>query len=105
MDTCFVCSNKLKGPSAKKDFPVCQTCFDLLYKQERETIRKLDNFKPADHIIDNIYLGGELSAINLEYLQQNNIDRILMAAEFVDSHFSDPKHGIEYLHLKIDDSP
>ena len=28
-----------------------------------------------------------------------------MAAEYVESHFSDPKHGIEYLHLKIDDSP
>jgi hypothetical protein len=50
--------------SAKKDFPVCQGCFDQLYALERQTIRKLE-FKPADHILDNIFLGPEGSAIDL----------------------------------------
>ena len=102
---CFVCINPLKdGVSAKKDFPICQTCFDQLYQHERQTIRKLV-FKEADHILDNIFLGPEVSAISLEYLRSNNIDRVLAAALYVEMPFKDPVHQIEYLYLKIDDSP
>ena len=102
---CFVCMNALKdGVSVKKDFPICQPCFDQLYQHERQTIRKLV-FKEADHIIDNIFLGPETSAINLEYLRSNNIDRVLAAALYVEMPFTDPVHQIEYLYLQIDDSP
>lgn len=58
-----------KGPSAKRDFAVCPTCFEEMLLLEKSTIRKLE-FKPADHIIDNVYLGPEASAINLEYLRE-----------------------------------
>jgi hypothetical protein len=49
-------------------------------------------FKEADHIIDNIFLGQETSAIKLDYFKQNNIDRVLAAALYVEMPFQDPVH-------------
>ena len=52
-----------------------------------------------------MFLGPEGSAIDLEYLRSNRIDRIVMAAEHVEKRFPDASDGIEYIYLKIDDSP
>ena len=38
-------------------------------------------FAEADHIIDNLYLGPEGSAIDLQYLRKLNIGRIVIAAK------------------------
>ena len=84
-EECFQCLSSLKpGESAKKDFPICKRCFDAMYALERSTIRKLV-FAEPDHIIDNLYLGGEASAINLEYLRGNQIDRVVVAAAYADA--------------------
>ena len=57
----------------------------------------------ADHIVDNVFLGPEQSAISMDYLQANNIDRIVVAANHCTKAFSE--QGIEYLEIPIDDSP
>ena len=102
LDQCFQCMCPLKpGESAKKDFPICKRCFDAMYAMERATIRKLV-FSEADHIIDNIYLGPQGSAIDLEYLKTKKIDRIIVAAAYTEVRF--PK-DIDYLKLDVDDSP
>ena len=55
-----------------------------MYALERSTIRKLV-FAEPDHIIDNLYLGGEGSAIDLEYLRSKQIDRVIVAAAYADA--------------------
>ena len=50
-------------------------------------------------------MGPEKSAINLEYLRANKIDRIAIVAAYTDAFFEDPVHGIEYMKLQLDDSP
>jgi hypothetical protein len=60
--------------------------------EEKITVRRL-KFEEADHIIDNVYLGSECSAINYEYLKTNKIDRILITAAFCDKHLED-KSGL-----------
>ena len=52
-----------------------------------------------------MYLGPEGSAIDLDYLRAKNIDRVLVAADFCEQKFILPEHKIEYMILKIDDSP
>ena len=61
--------------------------------------------EPADHIVDNVYLGSEKSAIDLDFLKANNIDRIIIAAAFCEPTFNKEKDGIDYMILNIDDSP
>ncbi|TNV75500.1 hypothetical protein FGO68_gene8845 [Halteria grandinella] len=100
--TCFNCQKPLPyGKSVKKDLPICQSCFDHIYELERLSLRKL-SFDDADHILDNIYLGPEGSAIDLPYLQSLNIDRIVAAATYVVIKFPSE---LEYMHLHLDDSP
>jgi protein-tyrosine phosphatase len=72
-----------------------------MYAMERATIRKLV-FSEPDHIIDNVYLGPEGSAIDLEYLRSKNIDRVIVAAAYTEARFP---QDIDYLKLDIDDSP
>ena len=91
-------------PSVKKDLPVCQSCFDQIYALERATVRNKP-FEPASYIGLNIYLGGENSAINLEYLRENKIDRIALVAIFCNPFFTLEKDGIDYLIVEVDDSP
>ena len=50
-------------------------------------------------------MGPEKSAVNLDYLWANKIDRIAIVASDTDAYFEDPGDGIEYLKLDIDDSP
>ena len=73
-----------------------------MYAMERATIRKLV-FSEPDHIIDNIYLGPEGSAIDLDYLKSKNIDRVIVAAAYSEARF--PCTHLSYLKLDIDDSP
>ena len=64
--------------------------------------RKLE-FKPADHITDNIFLGSESSTIDEKYLHDNNIDRVLTVAAHCD-HLK-KFDSISYKVFDIDDSP
>ena len=98
---CILCETECI--SIKKDLCVCEQCFQVQYAAEKATVRKLV-FEPADHIIDNIFLGPEKSAINLQWLRDNSIDRIIIVAAFCDAHFK-AEDGIEYLHIDVDDSP
>ena len=36
-------------------------------------------FEPANHIIENLYLGPQHSAISLPYLKETNITHIVLA--------------------------
>lgn len=58
-------------------------------------------YEDPDLIIDNLYLGGESSAIDLDKLKEKNITRIVVAAEYSKVHF--PQSHINYLKLEIDD--
>lgn len=55
----------------------------------------------CDYICDNIYLGPEGSAIDLQYLKSLNISRILICASQCDPVFSSPNLGIIYLKLDL----
>ena len=57
-----------------------------MYALERATIRKL-KFEEPNHIIDNLYLGPEGSAIDLDYLRSKNIDRVIVAAAYAEVKF------------------
>ena len=54
-------------------------------------------FEPASYIDLNIFLGGENSAINLNYLRESKIDRIALVAIYCSPNFSLEKDGIDYL--------
>jgi len=58
-------------------------------------------FSEADHIIDNIYLGPEGSAIDLLYLRAIKVSRVVVAAKQCQKHFE--VYGIKYLYLPIED--
>ncbi|TNV75453.1 hypothetical protein FGO68_gene1850 [Halteria grandinella] len=96
--TCISCSTSFPPPSLNKDLPVCPTCFTNSLEVYRASI----TFKPADHILDNVYLGPEGAAIDLDYLKANKIDRIVVAAHHTEARFP---LDLEYLKLDIDDSP
>jgi dual specificity phosphatase 12 len=100
---CVECGQPVKVSNCK-DYAVCDVCYSALVELEMRTVRKLVH-TPADHIIDNVYLGPQGSSINLEYLRQQKIDRVAATAKFVDHPFKNTGDGIEYLALDVDDSP
>ena len=104
VEQCIVCQKFLHEGSVKKDLPVCQSCFDQNYALVKATVRNKP-FEPASHIGLNVFLGGENSAMNLEYLRENKIDRIAQVAIYMDPKFTQEKDGIEYLIIEVDDSP
>ena len=60
-------------------------------------------FEPADHIIDNIWLGPQHAGKDLEYFKQEKIGYVLLAGDNLVSRFKD--QGIEYLEIDIADEP
>jgi hypothetical protein len=98
---CTLCGESVVA-SQHKAFPMCSPCFEAARDLDMTVARKL-KFEPADFIVDNIYLGGEGSTIELDYLVSQNITRILTVAAHMDRMI---KHeGIEYLQIDIDDHP
>lgn len=98
---CVECKTPV-SKAATSGFVICDSCFAKVATLEFNTIRKL-KFEEADYIVDNIYLGSEKSAIRLDYLKENNIDRVLVAAKLCKAHFPD---DIKYLILDdLDDDP
>ncbi len=73
-----------------------------MFKLEKETIWANIKFEEPHFIADNLFLGPKNSAVDLNYLKENNIDRIIMAGLHLEPSFPDE---IEYLKLEIDDSP
>jgi hypothetical protein len=78
------------------------TCFEAQYAQEKSSLRAASIFEPPDHIIDNIFLGSESSAISLEGLSSRRITRVLIVAAFCEPRFPE---AIEYKQMCVDDSP
>ncbi|CAK9025917.1 unnamed protein product [Durusdinium trenchii] len=74
----------------------------MQYEEEKSTVRKAAVFEAPDHIVDNIYLGGESSAIDLDWLREHKVDRVLIVAAYCEAHFPE---DLEYLTISIDDSP
>jgi dual specificity phosphatase 12 len=103
MSECVQCGHPVQVSNCK-DYAVCDVCYTELIDLEMRTIRKRVH-APADHIIDNVYLGPEGSGIDLAYLRGLKIDRVVAAAKMVGQPFKDTGEGIEYLALEIDDSP
>ena len=104
IERCFCCFRKFSGVSAKIGSLICNPCFEKRRKAEIDKLVVV-SFEEANHIIDNVFLGPQKSAINLEYLRANKIDRIACVAANTTAYFEDPAHGIEYLMLQIDDTP
>ena len=103
MESCINCLKKNKNELIDLGgYFICKTCKKLIVDFEKSNIRKLDNFKEPNHIIDNVYLGCEKSAINLDYLKEKKIKKILIIAEYCHKLFEEE---IEYLEIKIDDDP
>lgn len=65
-------------------------------------MRKKEKFIEADFIGEKIYLGGEESAINLNWLKKNNITNILIVAQRCEILF---QNEIIYKVIEIDDDP
>mmetsp|Transcript_88045 Transcript_88045/g.146991 ORF Transcript_88045/g.146991 Transcript_88045/m.146991 type:complete len:165 (+) Transcript_88045:3-497(+) len=61
------------------------------------------NFQPAEHIVDNIYLGPEGTTLNEAWLREHRIDRVLTVAKR--SGHIKQFCGIAYLQLDVDDDP
>ncbi len=103
LSECVECGHPVQVSNCK-DYAVCDMCYTELVDLEMKTVRKMVH-APADHIIDNIFLGPEASGINLSYLRGQKIDRVVAAAKMVGQPFKDTGEGVEYLSLDIDDSP
>ena len=99
--TCLLCLNEIEQ-SFRKDIVICRTCFEFQAASEKAFFSK-QTFLPADRIFKNIFVGPARSALNAEWLRQNNIDRILIAAEFCDFLLNPSE--FDHLKLNIDDSP
>ena len=99
--TCLMCAASIEV-SSSKDFPMCAACYKEAHSADMSTVRKL-KFTEADHIIENVYLGGEGATIDKEYLKELNIGRVLTVAAHSD-HL-EQFESIEYKVLDIDDSP
>ena len=103
MESCINCLTKNKTELINLGgYYICKQCKKMIVQFEKSNMRKLDNFKKPNHIIDNIYLGCEKSAINLDYLKKNKIKKILIIAEHCEKLF---ENDINYLEIKIDDDP
>ena len=74
----------------------------MIQLEKQQIWAKNVTFEKPHHIIDNLFLGQKNSAIDLNYLRENNIDRIIIAALHLEPSFPD---DIEYLKIDIDDSP
>jgi predicted protein tyrosine phosphatase len=81
---------------------MCATCYAAAHDADMRTVRVL-KFTRADHIIDNIYLGGEGSTIQMDYLEEIGVTRVLTVAAH--SGHLEQFDGIQYKVLDIDDSP
>lgn len=100
---CIECNRAIKEEDEVRlmDFPLCSRCKNGIIALEMEKMRKL-KFKEADFVVDNIFIGCENSAINMEYLKNNNIKSIIVAAMMCKCHFP---NDIDYLVFDIDDDP
>ena len=102
MESCLEC-NSIENLKSEYGYSICQKCYAALVLLEQNSIRKISKPEPADLIIDNIYLGSELSAINSAYLESLSITRVLVTASYCKKHIEEA--GIEYMVLEIDDDP
>ena len=62
---------------------------------------EVSNYKDADHIYGNIYLGSVIAANNLEWLRQNNIQYVIGLIDYQQKY-----EGINYLvYSNLNDIP
>jgi len=102
--SCLICMGKIFGEPKNKDVPMCQNCYSRSCQMDLEATRTYV-FEPADHILDNIYLGPEGSTKDLKWLETNEIDRVLTVASHSAHLKTFPKSGVKYLQIDMDDVP
>jgi len=102
--TCVICLRKIVGVPQSKDVPLCRSCYGRACEADMSATREY-KFEPADHIIDNIYLGAEGATKDLKWLEQNKIDRVLTVASHSGHLKTFKKNNINYLQMDMEDSP
>lgn len=81
---------------------MCPKCYKDAYHLDMTVARPL-KWEEPNEIVPNLWLGGEGSTLNKDWLEQHGIKRILTVATHMDRL---PKHeGIEYMQVDIDDDP
>lgn len=107
MELCLQCGKFVAdGASATNGFTMCWDCYAVLTDLEMNSSMRQLKFEPADFIVDNIFLGSEHAATKLEYLRENKIGHVLIAAKRCRAHFQDPPSSIKYMVLEdLDDDP
>eukprot|EP00929_Paragymnodinium_shiwhaense_P074371 TRINITY_DN38056_c0_g1_i1.p1 TRINITY_DN38056_c0_g1~~TRINITY_DN38056_c0_g1_i1.p1 ORF type:complete len:222 (-),score=15.83 TRINITY_DN38056_c0_g1_i1:152-817(-) len=86
----------------KSGLSLCQPCYDAAFEADMSVARVL-RFEPADHIVDNIYLGPEGARVDQRWLEQNGIGSVLTVAAH-SGHL--PRfEGILYKVFDVDDHP
>lgn len=81
---------------------MCGACYAQAYDADMSIARQI-RFEPADEILDGVFLGPEGSTVELAWLQERGIDRVLTVAAHCD-HL--PRFdGIEYMRIDVDDDP
>lgn len=78
-EQCIVCGKSANASVKReltKDFHLCDSCYKTAYELDMTVARKL-KFEPADHVIDNIFLGSEGSTIREDWYvsASNNVSR------------------------------
>mmetsp|Transcript_84840 Transcript_84840/g.230331 ORF Transcript_84840/g.230331 Transcript_84840/m.230331 type:complete len:198 (-) Transcript_84840:254-847(-) len=100
---CAICGASFGGESKCKQFSMCGACYATAYDLDMSGRLRDLKFKAPDHIVDNIYLGGEAATLDRDWLLGHNIDRVLTLACHM--HHLEHHSGIQYLQIDVDDDP
>lgn len=68
MTKCALCQANVSEPDESEARPkyLCQACYSEAYKLDMTVARK-QVFEPADHVVDNIYLGPEGATLDEQW--------------------------------------
>ena len=78
-DKCIMC-NIVKGTHLENGLLYCKPCYDVALSRFLDMAKtKGVEFEEPSKILENLYLGSEGSAIDKEYLIENNFTAIIVA--------------------------
>ncbi|CAB9508565.1 MAP kinase phosphatase with leucine-rich repeats protein [Seminavis robusta] len=103
MTRCTLCDALFQVPSKYKAFPICPPCYDSAFDLDMKVTRKLKWEEPSEIMDGLLWLGGEGSTLDRDWLLQHGIRRILTVA----THMERMTHheGIQYQQIDVDDDP
>jgi hypothetical protein len=101
--SCVLCSRADASVAVQRGgLTMCGECYRSAFAADMAVARTY-TFAPADHILDNIFLGPEGATLDEAWLRDHNIDRVLTVAAHSD-HLA--KHAsISYKQIDVDDDP